>query len=501
MADTSGLSDIQGYVTQLINLERTTGPEKYYSDRKSELTMKSSTLTDLDTNLSALNTQVQSLLQVGALSPLSARTVAFSTTGYAAATADNTAALGTHTLQVNQLAKQSTIVSNSVTAAGSTIENSIGTGAKTVSISIAGVATNVTVNVGQDDSNQTVLTNMAAAINASGAAVGASVVWDTSSTARLSLVGKNSGSANVMTMQDVTGTLLSATGVSSSRQVNGAVGGYLYASSALDASVVLDGLTYTRASNTISDLLAGVTFTLTGAQVSPYGQSTGTTPLSFTIAPDQTGIKAKVQAFLDAYNASLKFLKDRTSVSVTTDTSNSTTTTVTSVTRGTLADDFTYMGLPKYMRSDVGGQISSAASGGPKSLYEIGITAAADGTLSISDTTKFNNAVSNNPDGVTTLFNSSDGIATRLSNRLTNFVKTGGILDNSQASVTANITSMNTAINEQEKLLTIRQTQLTQQYEALAEVMAQLSMQQSVVTAYLSGLNLSSTSTSSTSII
>jgi len=291
--------------------------------------------------------------------------------------------------------------------------------------------------------------------------------------------------------------LLSATGVSSSRQVNGAVGGYLYASSLLDARVVMDGLTYTRASNTISDLLSGVTFTLTGASADSSNPTSGS--LSFTIAPDQTAIKAKVQTFLDAYNASLKFLKDRTSVSVTTDTSNSTTTTVTSVTRGTLADDFTYMSLPKYMRSDVGGQISSAAPGGPKSLYEIGITAAADGTLSISDTTKFNNAVSNNPDGVTTLFNSSDGIATRLSNRLTNFVKAGGILDNSQASVTSNITNMNNSINEQEKLLTIRQAQLTQQYEALAEVMAQLSMQQSVVTAYLSGLNLSSTGTSSTS--
>ena len=497
MADTSGLSDIQGYVAQLISLERTTGPEKYYTDRKSELTMKSSTLTDLDTNLSALNTQVQSLLQTGSLSPLSARNVTFSTSGYATATADNTAALGTHALQVSQLAKQSTIVSNSVTATGSTLVNSVGTGAKTFSITIAGVATNVTVNVGQNDTNQTVLTNMAAAINASGATVAASLVWDTSSTVRLSLVGKNSGSANVMTVQDVTGTLLSATGVSSSRQVNGAVGGYLYASSLLDARVVMDGLTYTRASNTISDLLSGVTFTLTGASADSSNPTSGS--LSFTIAPDQTAIKAKVQTFLDAYNASLKFLKDRTSVSVTTDTSNSTTTTVTSVTRGTLADDFTYMSLPKYMRSDVGGQISSAAPGGPKSLYEIGITAAADGTLSISDTTKFNNAVSNNPDGVTTLFNSSDGIATRLSNRLTNFVKAGGILDNSQASVTSNITNMNNSINEQEKLLTIRQAQLTQQYEALAEVMAQLSMQQSVVTAYLSGLNLSSTGTSSTS--
>ncbi len=487
---TGALSDIQGYVTQLINLERTTGPEKYYQSRKSELTSKSATLTDLDTNLSALNTQVQSLFQMGSLSPFAARTVTFSTVNYATATADSSATLATHTLQIGQLAKQSTIVSSSLTAANTDISGRVGAGTWSFTITVGGnPAMPINVDVAANDTNQAVLTKMAAAINASGASVTAQVVSDTGSTVRLQILSKDTGSDHAISLIDPNplGGLLSASGTSSSVQANGSNGGYLYANGLLDANFVLDGLAYTRGSNTVADSLSGVSLTLTALSASAF---------TFTVAPDQAGIKTKVQAFLDAYNTSLKFLKERTNVSVTLDTSKSTTTTVTSVTRGTLADDFTYMGLRRNLRSDVGGQISSASSNGPKSLRDIGITVAADGTLSISDSTKFTNAVSNTPDGVTALFSSSDGIATRLSNRLASFVKTGGILDNSQASVTASIKNMNTAIDAQEKLLAIRQEQLTKQYEALAEVMAQLSIQQSVVAAYLSGLNLSGTTRS-----
>jgi flagellar hook-associated protein 2 len=130
-------------------------------------------------------------------------------------------------------------------------------------------------------------------------------------------------------------------------------------------------------------------------------------------------------------------------------------------------------------------------------LAEVGITAAADGTLSISDTSKFNAALTSNPDGVVALFNSADGIASRVTNRLTSFLTTGGVVDTSQQAMTADITAMNSAIDEQENLLKIRQEQLTQQYTALAEVMAQLQMQQGVVTDYLNSLN-SSSSTSTT---
>jgi flagellar hook-associated protein 2 len=114
-------------------------------------------------------------------------------------------------------------------------------------------------------------------------------------------------------------------------------------------------------------------------------------------------------------------------------------------------------------------------------LSEIGITAGKDGTLSISDTTKFTKALTDNPDGVTALFNSSDGIANRLSTRLNRFVNTGGTLDNALQATTARLESINRAIKQQEAYLKIKQATLLDQYTTLQEMLLQLQSQQSLL--------------------
>jgi flagellar hook-associated protein 2 len=204
--------------------------------------------------------------------------------------------------------------------------------------------------------------------------------------------------------------------------------------------------------------------------------------VSLSVGPDQSAIQSKVQAFLDAYNTTIKFLNERTSVKVDASTSGSGSTDVQSVTRGSLSGDPTYLGLMMNLRSDVGGRVTTGLAGGALALSEIGITTAADGTLSISDSAKFNKALNEKPDGVTALFNSADGIASRVSARLANFVTTGGVLDNSLKAVTARIGTLNDAIQAQEALLKIRQDQLTKQLDALTQVAAQVEMQQEIVT-------------------
>jgi flagellar hook-associated protein 2 len=199
------------------------------------------------------------------------------------------------------------------------------------------------------------------------------------------------------------------------------------------------------------------------------------------VGPDQTAIKGKVQGFLDAYNTTIKYLKERTGTTATTTTSASGQTQVGDVKRGILEDLPAYLGLVMNLRADVGGWITTAASGGPASLWEIGISAASDGTLSISDTTKFNEALTKNPDGVTTLFNSGDGIASRVSARLAGFIHAGGTLDSSVDSVTSQISNLNSLISQQEALLKIKQGMLMTQYTALLNVVAQLNTQQDML--------------------
>jgi flagellar hook-associated protein 2 len=278
----------------------------------------------------------------------------------------------------------------------------------------------------------------------------------------------------------VSGTLLASTGTSSGTQSDDASGGTLYTIAQLDAVFTLDGLTITRGSNTVSDVLSGVTISLLAPQTSDA------LPVSLSVGPDQSAIQSKVQAFLDAYNTTIKFLNERTSVKVDASTSGSGSTDVQSVTRGSLSGDPTYLGLMMNLRSDVGGRITTGLAGGALALSEIGITTAADGTLSISDSSKFNKALSEKPDGIAALFNSTDGIASRVSARLATFVATGGVLDNSLRAVTARIGTLNDAIKAQEALLKIRQDQLTQQLDALAQVAAQVTLQQEIVTYALS---------------
>jgi len=482
MATVSGTTDISSYVAQLIDLERQSGPEKVYKQDQQALTQRSATLTDLRSNLSALNTQVQALTQPGTLSPFAAKSVASSNSSLATATASAGAVNGTYSLFVSQLAKRSTVVSTQWSQSASEVASAVGAGTHTFRITVNGVDTDLSVAVGATDSNKTVLAAMAAAVNASDAKVTASVVNDSGSTARLVLTSDETGSANAITLSDQGGTLIAATGTASGTQSSGTAGGFLYAPDQLDARFVLNGLAISRGSNTIKDVLSGVTMSLTGTQTADA------TALTLTVGPDTDAIRSKVQAFLDAYNTTIAFLKERTGVTVSTDTSSTSTTDVTSVTRGALASESTYLGLLMHLRADVGGRISTGGAGGPVALSEIGITAGTDGKLTIGDTTKFNNALAENPDGIATLFNSSDGIASRASVRLNGFIMAGGTLDNAVTATSSQLSSITRAIAQQETYLKVRQATLLDQYTSLQQTLLDLQSQQTLLDSVNSAL-------------
>ncbi len=469
---TSNTSEIASYVAQLIDLERRSGAAKVYSDEKESLTLRSATLTDLRTNLNTLNSKAQTLAKPGTLSPFGAKTVATSAPAVVTATASAGTVSGVHTVLVTQLARRSTLVSTQWLQGGNELASVTGEGSHTFRISINGVDTQVTVAVGAADDNRTVLSAIAAAVNASDAKVTASVVNDTSTTARLMLIGDESGSGAAVTLADVSGTLVASTGTSSAVQSNGTAGGYVYATDQLDARFVLDGLAITRGRNVVEDVVPGLTITLTSPQAADAQ------PVTLTVGPDQESIKAKVQEFIEAYNATIAFLKERTSVSVSTETRATGTTDVRSVNRGTLASESAYLGLMMKLRADVAGRITTGATGGPVALSEMGITAGKDGALSISDNAKFVKALTEKPDAVTALFNSDDGVATRVSARLKQFLAAGGTVDNALASTTARLQSVNRAIERQEAYLRVKQATLLEQYTSLQETLVQLQEQQ-----------------------
>src|SRR5574337_1447888 len=173
--------NLEGLVSSVLAVERR--PLTGLQANQSTLNLRSATLSDLKSTLSALRSKAQALTQAGTLSPFQAKTVTSSNTSAATATASASATAGTHTLSVTQLAKFSTVVSNQLTSSTATTESA---GTKTIKVTFdgtdpatSGTAVSVNVTVAAGDTNNTVLTNLAAAINDNttlGPKVSASVV-------------------------------------------------------------------------------------------------------------------------------------------------------------------------------------------------------------------------------------------------------------------------------------------------------------------------------------
>jgi flagellar hook-associated protein 2 len=289
-------------------------------------------------------------------------------------------------------------------------------------------------------------------------------VGDTATTARLVLTSKLTGQANKVRVADTTGTLLGTVGLNSESASVGTGGGFLFADNLLDATFKLDGLAITRSSNSVSDVLTGVTINLLGLS---------TLDVTLTASADKTSMKASVQEFLDAYNKALKFLRERT------------------LSGGSLAGDMTYGSLVSNLRSDAGGKVSSAQIGIGDSalLADVGITAAKDGTLSIGDTTKFGSAADTQLSGLTDLFASANGVATRLITRLDEFVNSlnvstnrGGIIDGSLSTVTSRVNNINKQIATMTDRLSRREAALRKQLLNMQKALSELSAQRFIFT-------------------
>lgn len=479
-SSTSGVDQLVQMYVQSIST-----PVTNLQTQESQVNTLISVYQQLKSDLSSFQTQASSLASVGTLSPLSAESATPSDTSVLTATAQSTASPGTHSILVTQLAKNDTLVSNQFSQSGTDI-SSAGTGTSTFSITVDGTTTNVNVDVKAGDTNSTVLANIASAVNNANAGVTASVVDDTSTTARLVFQSTNSGSANAISVADVTGTLAADVGWSSSvisgrTASTSTTGGFVNSStSSLDANFTLDGIPIVRSSNTISDVLTGVTLNLAATQ-----QATDN-PVTLTIAPDTSSIQTTVNNFISAYNTVMQYLNQNIN-DVTSTASDGTQT----VTRGSLSGDMAAMNLQMTLPSIIMGQVTSATGSNPNTLSAIGITLGSDGTLSISDQSTFTDAVNSNPSGVMALFNSSDGVATQLNTMLSEFVNPGGVMDEEISGAQDQVTAMNNEIQSMQANINIQADAVRQQYSQYESMLIQLNQTQSNLNSIWSGMQSS----------
>ncbi len=272
--------------------------------------------------------------------------------------------LGTYSLTVNRLAKSDAVLSSAADTF-SNQENPLIT--TTGTLSVGGTAISVTAG----DSLKTVVD----AINAqtSTTKVRAQIVDLGNSTYRLNLSATETGRAINLTGSDA--------GVLDNLKLSASGSGETDAS--LSAEVVYNGVTVTRSSNTIRDLIPNASVDLFSAN--PLDK------IRISVETNNQGVRAQVDAFVEAYNDLRDFYDTQTLVN------GDGTVPKTSILVNQSAFRGSFLGLETVLTGGVSG-ISSV-----NSLRDVGITLDDNNRLVVDDV-RLNDAIVDKGDAVSKLF-------------------------------------------------------------------------------------------------
>jgi flagellar hook-associated protein 2 len=361
------------------------------------------------------------------------------------ASADSTAEAGAFRVAVDALAKAQSVRSSTF----ATATDAIGTG--TLTLTVGEKETTVTV----DATNKT-LTGLKNAINASGAAVTASIVnvgTGASPDFRLVVQSKQTGTENAVT---ISGNLAGGT--------NPFAGGGEIVQTASNALFSVSGLAVTRSTNTISDVVPGVTFTLLKeGDADGIVESTDVSS-EVTVSADGSTLNATIKKFVEDFNAVNKIVNDQFSLDPD------------SNRQGALGGDASLRGIISRLRKEL-----SAPGGigvGFRFLSDIGIRFQDDGSLTIDDA-KLSSALAANPDGVSDLFTLvENGIGKRIPDAVDDFISSvDGSLTFRQKGIRASIENIDRKVAIEQERIAAFQARLTQQFTALERLVSQLRSQ------------------------
>lgn len=440
--------------------------------QQSDLKTKYAIFNDLRSKLQALKQAAEAFLATGSSSVFKIKKVDSSDPKVVTASATGDAVEGVHSIYVTRMARAHTVVSNRYDR-DDTALSSMHAGTKTFSITVGEETYDVSVTITSGETNQTVLGNLATAINsAAKGKVMASSVCDTPSTCKLSIASSKTGTANKMVFTDTDG-LLSALGLTNPTQATDTVGGYIYADlggNELDARLTVDGISIVTASNLVDDVIEGLTIRL----ISEQGESDP--PVLVTVSLDVEGIKSKISEFLTAYNEAYSYLVSKTDINTST------------YERGALAGDYPYVSLRNTMRQMMNIFVEGASK--YKALSQIGIRSGSDGKFSITNPSLLEEAIAGALDDLEMLFSGENGIAARLVGVVEGYTRANGTISSSQNALNSKIRALQQSISRQQKEIALREAALRKQFQALQEMLYALQESQSIADIYSSLLGL-----------
>jgi flagellar hook-associated protein 2 len=279
---------------------------------------------------------------------------------------------------------------------------------------------------------------------------GVTAAYDTLNN-RFTLTNNSTGDTGI-SMQDVTGNFLAATGLSSGALTHGQ--NLLYTLNGGSQQLVSQSNTITQSSSGIIGL-------------SLTALATGSTTV--TTSSDTSKISSAIQQFITDYNAVQTAISSQQIVTTASDGT---------VTPGPLTGDQTANDIANGMRS-LSFFSGSGLSNSITSLADLGIqTNGQDNTLALSDSDTLNNALTSNLNAVQSFFSdATNGMATQLNNYITNITGTNGELTAHQASLTQQYTNLSTQISNLETKITSDSAQWTSEFQAMEQAESQASQE------------------------
>ena len=428
---TSGTGfDVSTTVSSILAIQQ--GIETPWKTQLTSLEAQNTAFSTIGTDLGTLSTSLQALTDLDGVTAEKEGSSS-NTDVLTLSSASAEAAAGSHSIVVNQLAQTSSVYTSAMSATD-TLSGSL-------SIQVGSAAAQ-TITVG---SSSNTLSTLAAAINSAGVGVAASVISDANGS-RLSLVSSTGGTAGQLTVSSSLTDATTTTNVTTQAGLNGQ-----------NASLSVDGVAITSASNTVSTAIPGVTFQLLG---------TSTSPVQVQITNDTADISSAMDAFVTAYNTVVGDLSTQEG----NDSSGNA--------EPLYGDPTVSLMQTQLSEALLGGEASGAVS----SITQLGVTVNPDGTLTYSDSDMQSTLDSNFSDVVGFLQNTgSFGLNfTSVLNGLSSTDTTGAVYLAMQQN-TAEETTLNTDVSNEEALLATESTTLTTELNTANQVLQSIPSQLSEV--------------------
>lgn len=448
----SGLP-INDLVTQLVEAE--SRPALNRLDRR-EASLQTE-LSSIGLLKSALSDFQSSLTELRNPSNFNNRSASSSNESVATITAEQTASIGSYTLDVERLASAQKLVSQQAYTTGDT-----------GSLSFSNQAgASFTVNISSQDAT---LAGIRDSINSAQNNFGVTAtILNLSSGPRLVLTSNETGEASRITSitSNSTNGDLSVFDYSFDPALNGNNSNFDQVTAAEDAVFRIEGQLVNSASNSIENVIPGVTFTLKGT-------TEPNKPISLNVESNINDVSEQIQSFVSAYNDLRKLIAEETRVNPATgQAGNLLSDTLTRTVQNQLRDIFSS---------------SQSGSGNVRALVDLGITTKRDGTLEVN-TVRLNSTLRLNFNDVSQFFSGEQGIANRLNDTLSIYLQRSGTFDTRTESINQQIRSLGTERETVARRMSALEARMFAQFNAMDSIVAQLNNTGSFLTQQLENIS------------